>query len=97
MTPDHTTTRSTGDGVRRFAGAVLLLIGLHFAVEAAFGAVHAVAGPLSQVYGVAAAALFVVVGAALLGRGDLGDRRLAGVVVVLSVVVLALSAAGHLR
>ena len=82
--------------MRRFAGAVLLLVGVHFAVEAVLGAVHAVSGPLSRLYGVAAAALLVTVGAALLRRGDLGDRRLAGAVVALSVVVLALTAAGYL-
>jgi hypothetical protein len=88
---DFPTNRFAHERVLQFAGGVFVLVGLHYAVEAALGRVHAIPGssPLAPVYGVAAAGLFLGVGAALLRRGDLADRRTEWASAALSLVVLA--------
>ncbi len=87
-----------GDKVRRFAGGVLVLVGLHFVAELALGAVHAVPGNglVSQAYALLAAALFVGVGGTMLAKGRLADRRLEWVGAALAVVVAALVLAPYL-
>jgi hypothetical protein len=91
MPSDSLTNRFAHERVLQFAGGVFVLIGLHYAVEALLGRIHAIPGssPLAPVYGVAAAGLFLGVGAVLLRRGDLADRRTEWVTAALSLVVLA--------
>jgi hypothetical protein len=97
MSSDARPTSVLGDQVRRFAGGVLVLVGLHFVVEAALGAVHAMPGngPLSKAYALLAAALFVAVGGTLLTRRRLVDRRVEWVATVLAAVVLVLVSAPY--
>lgn len=97
MPRDHTTVAGIDHRLLKGAGAVLVLVGLHFAVEAALGRVHAVPGtsPVSRAYGAAAAALFLAVGAALVREGRLVDRRLEWAVATLSLAVLAFVALAH--
>lgn len=91
MPSDSLTNRFAHERVLQFAGGVFALIGLHYAVEAALGTVHAIPGssPLTPIYGVTAAGLFLGVEAALLRRGDLADRRTEWVTAALSLVMLA--------
>ena len=98
MSPEPRTGTTLDDRGLQFAGAVLLVVGLHFVVEAALGRVHAVPGtsPASRLYGLAAAGLFLAVGAALVRRGHLADRRLEWATAALSLAVLALVSFGHL-
>jgi hypothetical protein len=98
MSSDVKSARAAGDQARRFAGGVLVLVGLHFVAELALGAVHAVPGNglVSQAYALLAAALFVGVGGTLLAKGRLADRRLEWVGAALAVVVLALVLAPRL-
>jgi len=98
MSSDTTSVRVAGGKVHRFAGGVLVLVGLHFVAELALGTVHAIPGSglVSQVYALLAAALFVGVGGTLLAKGRLADRRVEWVGAALAVVVAALVLAPRL-
>lgn len=91
------TVAGVDPGLLQAAGAVLVAVGLHFAVEAALGRVHGVPGtsPVSRTYGAAAAVLFLVVGGALVREGRLVDGRLEWAVAGLSLLVLAVVALAY--